>query len=233
MLQPRPMLYARQMALASGTDSSILSLNPSDCEPRQVYKLMTGISVPRPVALVSTVDRNGAHNLAPFSFFSGVGSNPPTVLFCPAIRAQARLNADGQREVRKDTLRNVEETGEFVINVVSDAIAAAANATAAEVGPEVDEFGLSGLTPQPSDLVRPARVAESPAQMECKLLQVIYTSREPGGGVIVLGEIVRFHVRKSLVEDFRVDPAGLDAVGRMAGNTWARTRDRIELIRPK
>jgi flavin reductase (DIM6/NTAB) family NADH-FMN oxidoreductase RutF len=227
------MFYARKMAPAPGTDSSILSLNPSDCEPRQVYKLMTGIIVPRPVALVSTVDSDGVHNLAPFSFFTGVGSNPPTVLFCPVVRAQTHIGADGEPEIRKDTLRNVEETGEFTINVVSDAIADAANATAAEVGPEVDEFLLSGLTRLASDLVRPARVAESPAQMECKLLQVIYTSREPGGGVIVLGQIVRFHLRTSLVEDFRVDPEGLDAVGRMAGNTWARTRDRIELIRPK
>jgi flavin reductase (DIM6/NTAB) family NADH-FMN oxidoreductase RutF len=129
-------------------------------------------------------------------------------------------------------LRNVEETGEFVINAVSDEIAAAANATAAEVPPEVDEFVLSGLTPQASEVVRPSRVAESPAQMECKLLQVIYTSREPGGGVVVLGQIVRFHLRADLVDNFRVDPAGLDAVGRMAGNTWARTRERIELIRP-
>jgi flavin reductase (DIM6/NTAB) family NADH-FMN oxidoreductase RutF len=185
------------------------------------------------VALVSTVDRAGVPNLAPFSFFTGVGSNPPTVLFCPVVRAQARTGADGEPEHRKDTLRNVEETGEFVINVVSDAIAAATNETAAEAGPEVNEFVLSGLTPLASELVRPARVAESPAQMECKLLQVIYTSRAPGGGVIVLGEVVRFHVRKSLVEDFRVDPDGLDAVGRMAGNTWARTRDRIELVRPK
>jgi flavin reductase (DIM6/NTAB) family NADH-FMN oxidoreductase RutF len=214
------------------TGNTTLSVNPDDCQPRQVYKLMTGIIVPRPVALVSTVDRNGVPNLAPFSFFSGVGSNPPTVLFCPAIRAQSRLGADGRPEFRKDTLRNVEETGEFVVNVVSDAIAAAANASAADVPPDVDEFVLSGLTPQPSDLVRPARVAESPAQMECKLLQVVYTSREPGGGVIVLGRIVRFHLLSRLVDDFRVDPAGLDAVGRMAGNTWARTRDRIELIRP-
>jgi flavin reductase (DIM6/NTAB) family NADH-FMN oxidoreductase RutF len=135
-------------------------------------------------------------------------------------------------DIRKDTLRNVEETGEFVINAVSDEIAAAANATAAEVPPEVDEFVLSGLTPQASEVVRPSRVAESPAQMECKLLQVIYTSREPGGGVVVLGQIVRFHLRADLVDNFRVDPAGLDAVGRMAGNTWARTRERIELIRP-
>jgi flavin reductase (DIM6/NTAB) family NADH-FMN oxidoreductase RutF len=221
------------MTPGPGADSEIFSLNPVDCEPRQVYKLMTGIIVPRPVALVSTVDRDGVPNLAPFSFFSGVGANPPTVLFCPVVRAQARPGADGEPEIRKDTLRNVEETGEFVINVVSDAIAAATNDTAAEVGPEVDEFVLSGLTPLASDLVRPARVAESPAQMECKLLQVIYTSRAPGGGVIVLGEIVRFHVRKSLVEDFRVDPDGLDAVGRMAGNTWSRTRDRVELVRPK
>jgi flavin reductase (DIM6/NTAB) family NADH-FMN oxidoreductase RutF len=127
----------------------------------------------------------------------------------------------------------VEETHEFVINVVSDAIAAAANAASAEVPPEVDEFQLSGLTPVPSEAVRPPRVAESPAQMECKLLQVIYTGHAPGSGVIVLGEVVRFHVREELVEDFRVDPAGLDAVGRMAGNAWVRTRDRIELIRPK
>jgi flavin reductase (DIM6/NTAB) family NADH-FMN oxidoreductase RutF len=191
---------------------------------------MTGIIVPRPVALVSTVDRNGLSNLAPFSFFAGVGSNPPTLLFCPVVRSAA---AGVGLDPRKDTLRNVEETGEFVVNVVSDAIAAAANATAAEVPPEVDEFVLSGLTPRASEAVRPARVAESPAQMECKLVQVIYTGREPGAGVVVLGEIVRFHLRKNLVDNFRVDPAGLDAVGRMAGNTWARTRDRIELIRPK
>jgi flavin reductase (DIM6/NTAB) family NADH-FMN oxidoreductase RutF len=127
----------------------------------------------------------------------------------------------------------VEETGEFVVNIVSELISAAANASAAEVAPEVDEFVLAGLTPIASIVVHPPRVAESPAQMECKLLQVIYTSRAPGGGVVVLGEVVRFHVREDLMEDFRVDPAGLDAVGRMAGNTWVRTRDRIELIRPK
>jgi flavin reductase (DIM6/NTAB) family NADH-FMN oxidoreductase RutF len=212
----------------------MFSLNPANCEPRQIYKLMTGIIVPRPIALVSTMDRNGVANLAPFSFFNGVGSVPPTVLFCPSVRA-ADPARPGIRpsDIRKDTLRNVEETGEFVVNVVSEAIAAAANAASAEVPPEVDEFVLAGLTPIPSEAIRPPRVAESPAQMECKLLQVIYTSREPGGGVIVLGEVVRFHLREDLLEDFRVDPAGLDAVGRMAGNTWVRTRDRIELIRPK
>lgn len=207
----------------------MLSVNPAEHQTREIYKLMTGIIVPRPVALVSTLSREGVANLAPFSFFSGVGAVPPTVLFCPALRPAGGEDT-GER---KDTLRNVEETGEFVINIVSDAIAEAANHSAAEVPPEVDEFALSGLTPIPSEAVRAPRVAESPAQMECKLLQVIYTGHSARSGVIVLGEVVRFHVRQDLVEDFRVDPAGLDAVGRMAGNTWVRTRDRIELIRPK
>jgi flavin reductase (DIM6/NTAB) family NADH-FMN oxidoreductase RutF len=206
----------------------MVSIDPAQHPHRQVYKLMIGIIVPRPIALVSTVDRAGVRNLAPFSFFNGVGSNPPTVLFCPTLRS-----AEEMQDGRKDTLRNVEETGEFVVNVVSDAISDAANATSAEVPPEVDEFVLSGLTPIPSEVVRPLRVAESPAQMECKLLQVVYTRRAPGGGVVVLGEVVRFHIREDLFDDFRVDPAGLDAVGRMAGNTWVRTRDRMELIRPK
>jgi len=211
----------------------MLSLNPSECQQRQIYKLMTGIIVPRPVALVSTMDAKGVANLAPFSFYSGVGSAPPTVLFCPSLRPAGAAAAGGRPDMRKDTLRNVEETGEFVINVVGEAIAAKANAAAAEAPAEVDEFQLSGLTPLPSQAVRPPRVAESPAQMECRLLQVIYTGHAPGSGVIVLGEVVRFHLRADLVEDFRVDPDGLDAVGRMAGNTWVRTRDRIELIRPK
>ena len=217
------------MDAARSSASPMLSFNPAECQQRQIYKLMTGIIVPRPIALVSTMSLEGVANLAPFSFFCGVGSNPPTVLFCPTLRA----GASAESGERKDTLRNVEETGEFVINVVSEAIAAAANAASAEVPPEVDEFLLSGLTPIPSQAVRPSRVAESPAQMECKLLQVIYTGHAPSSGVIVLGEVVRFHVREELVENFRVDPAGLDAVGRMAGNTWVRTRDRIELVRPK
>jgi flavin reductase (DIM6/NTAB) family NADH-FMN oxidoreductase RutF len=206
----------------------MLSIDPAEQASGQVYKLMTGIIVPRPVALVSTVDAAGVANLAPFSFFCGVGSVPPTLLFCPVLHGK-----EPGAPQRKDTLANVEATGEFVVNVVSEALSDAANITAASVPPEVDEFALAGLTPVASEVVRPPRVAESPAHMECKLLQVIYTSKEPGGGVIVLGEIVRFHVREDLVDNFRVDPDGLDAVGRMAGNTWVRTRDRIDLARPK
>jgi flavin reductase (DIM6/NTAB) family NADH-FMN oxidoreductase RutF len=214
-----------QVPLPSSPANKMLSINPADHQVLEIYKLMTGLIVPRPVALVSTVDKDGVPNVAPFSFFSGVGSNPPTVLFCPSLRSSG--------DQRKDTLRNVEQTGEFVINVVSSAIAAATNATAADVGPEVDEFELAGLTAVASEAVRAPRVAESPAQMECRLLQIVFTKQAPGAGVVVLGEIVRFHVDSRLEENFRIDPEALDAVGRMAGNTWVHTRDRFELVRPK
>jgi flavin reductase (DIM6/NTAB) family NADH-FMN oxidoreductase RutF len=209
----------------SETPATMLSFDPAQLEVMQTYKLMTGLIVPRPVALVSTLDGEGVLNVAPFSFFCGVGSNPPTVLFCPSLRSSG--------DQRKDTLRNVEQTGEFVINVVSEAIAHASNQTAAEVGPEVDEFQLAGLTPIASEVVRAPRVAESPAQFECKLLQIIFTGQGTGAGVVVLGQIVRFHVAADLEHNFRIDPTLLDAVGRMAGNTWVRTQDRFELVRPK
>jgi flavin reductase (DIM6/NTAB) family NADH-FMN oxidoreductase RutF len=221
------------MNVAESSDRPMLSLNPAEYDFHQMYRLMAGIIVPRPVALVSTVNRDGVFNLAPFSAFSSAGSNPPAVLFCPSLRSAGKSESGLPFDMRKDTLRNIEETGEFVVNAVSEAIATAANAAAANVPPDVDEFQLSGLTPVSSQAVRPPRVAESPAQMECKLLQVIYVNRAPGAGVIVLGEVVRFHVREDLLKDFLVDPAGLDAVDRMAGDTWVRTRDRIEFIRPK
>ena len=215
------------------SNTSLLSINPQNCETQQIYKLLTGIIVPRPIALVSTMSRDGQANVAPFSFFAGVGSNPPTVLFCPSVRTARGRGEENPADIRKDTLRNVEETGEFVINVVNEELAAQANVTAAEVAAEIDEFQLAGLKTVPSETVRPPRVGGSPAQMECRLLQVIYTGRAPGAGVIVLGEVVRFHVREDLLEDFRIDPARLAAVGRMAGNTWVRTRDRFDLVRPK
>src|SRR5579871_5090661 len=145
----------------------MLSIDPSGHAPHQIYKLMSGIIVPRPIALVSTVDAEGVPNVAPFSFFSGVGSNPPTLLFCPVLRAPGSEDSSP----RKDTLRNVEATGEFVVNVVNESLADAANTAAAEVPPHVDEFKLAGLTPLPSVSIRAPRVAESPAHMECKLLQ--------------------------------------------------------------
>jgi flavin reductase (DIM6/NTAB) family NADH-FMN oxidoreductase RutF len=217
--------------MTSALDPSVpfRTINPADQSVLESYKLMTGLILPRPVALVSTVDQNGVANVAPFSFFSGVGANPPTVLFCPSLRS-----FDAQRpDDRKDTLRNVEQTGEFVINIVSNSLAEAANATAADVRPEVDEFLLAGLTPIPSHAVRAPRVAESPAQFECKLLQIVFTGQSSGAGVVVLGEILRFHFHPDLESNFRIDPLKLDAVGRMAGNTWVHTHELFEIDRPK
>jgi len=204
---------------------TMLSFSPQDHRPSDIYKLMVGSILPRPIAFVSTVDADGIRNLAPFSFFTAVCSNPPTIVFCPAVRSSTA----GQ----KDTLRNVVATGEFVVNIVSEGIVGQMNQTAAEVPPEIDEFELSGLTPVASLVITPPRVAESPVQMECKLRQVITINDQPGGGNIVIGEVVRFHVREDLFHDFRIDPGKLNAVGRMGGPTYSRTHDRFDLERPK
>jgi flavin reductase (DIM6/NTAB) family NADH-FMN oxidoreductase RutF len=164
-----------------------MTIAPSGHPPRDVYRLMTAMIVPRPIAFVSTQTRHGVRNLAPFSFFTAVSANPPVVCFSPM-----RRGADGSA---KDTLVNIEETGEFVINIVSEEIARQMNACSEEVPPDVDEFALSGLTPLSSEKVAPPRVAESKASMECRLLQVVHVSRLPLGGSIVL-EIGRASCRE-------------------------------------
>jgi len=200
------------------------SFDPLYESPQDIYRLMVGAVVPRPIAFVSSMDERGVLNLAPFSYFSAVCSKPPTVLFCPAVRTSSGAT--------KDTLRNIQATKEFVINIVSEEIASEMNACSAEVAPEVDEFVLSGLTPLGSAVVRVARVAESPVQMECTLREVITISDQPGGGSIVIGNVVRFHVREDIIDNFRIDPDKLQAVGRMGGPTYCRTLDRFDLQRP-
>ena len=200
-------------------------VDPASNDPRNVYKLMIGAIVPRPIAFVSTISPHGAFNLAPFSFFTGVSANPPVIAFSPMRRL-----SDGSR---KDTLNNIEATGEFVVNIVSEEFADKMNLCSEEFGPEVDEFQVSGLTPVPSDLVKPPRVKESHVNMECRLVEVVHVSAKPIGGSIVLGEVVRFHVDDAIVSDFKIDPDKLRAFGRMGGNTYARTTDRFEMVRPK
>jgi flavin reductase (DIM6/NTAB) family NADH-FMN oxidoreductase RutF len=206
------------------------SFDPAREPVQNIYKLMIGTIVPRPIAFVSSLDGHGVRNLAPFSYFTAVSADPPVVLFCPSVRRD-----DPQRGLvaHKDTLLNVIATREFVINVVTEAIVEKMNLTSAQVPPEVDEFELAGLTPLPSELVKPPRVAESPVQMECRLRQIVEVSDRPAGGSIVMGEVLRFHVREDLVENFRVDPEKLAAVGRMGGPTYVRTRDRFDLKRPE
>jgi flavin reductase (DIM6/NTAB) family NADH-FMN oxidoreductase RutF len=207
------------------SEKQMLSIDPANQNPRDVYKLLIGSILPRPIAFVSTVDRNNVRNLAPFSFFTVASSNPPVVVFCSSVPANDRAV--------KDTLRNVIETREFVVNIVSEDFVEQMNRCSATVPPEVDEFALSGLTPVASELVKPARVAESHVHMECRLLQVLTVSEKPIGGNLVLGEVLRFHVAEDVVSNFQVDPEKLRAIGRMAGASYCRTTDRFELRRPE
>jgi flavin reductase (DIM6/NTAB) family NADH-FMN oxidoreductase RutF len=200
-------------------------LDPAQIAPSDIYKLMIGVIVPRPIAFVSTIDAAGIRNLAPFSYFTACSSNPPVVCFCTAVRTGPRPY--------KDTLYNIEATGEFVVNVVSEEFAGQMNLCSADVPPEIDEFTLSRLTPLASDLVKPPRVAESKVQMECRLHQIVRVSDQPGGGILVLGEVLRFHVLESILDGYKIDPDRLDAIGRMGGPVYTRTRDRFEMQRPK
>jgi flavin reductase (DIM6/NTAB) family NADH-FMN oxidoreductase RutF len=205
------------------------TLDPAQIAPNDIYKLMIGMIVPRPIAFVSSVDLAGVRNLAPFSYFTACSSNPPVVCFCTAVRNAPRPY--------KDTLLNIEATGEFVVNIVSEEFAEQMNLCSADAPPEIDEFELSGLTAMASDLVKPPRVAESKVQMECRLHQIVVVSEKPGGGILVLGEVLRFHVLESLFDDqqksYKIDPDKLNAIGRMGGPAYTRTRDRFEMQRPK
>jgi flavin reductase (DIM6/NTAB) family NADH-FMN oxidoreductase RutF len=208
----------------------MLSFDPARESVQNIYKLMIGSIVPRPIAFVSSLDERGVRNLAPFSYFTAVSADPPVILFCPTVRPE---DPGRGLATRKDTLLNVIATREFVVNVVTEGIAERMNLTSAQVPPDVDEFELAGLTPEPSEVVKPPRVAESPVQMECRLRQTIEVSDRPSGGTIVLGEVVRFHVNEALMEKFRIDPEKLAAIGRMGGSTYVRTRDRFDLKRPE
>jgi flavin reductase (DIM6/NTAB) family NADH-FMN oxidoreductase RutF len=172
-----------------------LIVDPKAARHQDIYKLMIGSIVPRPIALVATISEDGIRNLAPFSFFTGISSKPTLICFCPGPRPTSPQ--------RKDTLRNISMTKEFVVNIVSEEIGAAMNLTSGDYPPEVDEFDVAGLTAVPSDLVKPPRVAESPVNLECRLYLIIEFSEEPGGGNLVIGEVVRFHVADHLVENFK------------------------------
>ncbi len=193
---------------------------------QSIYKLMTGAIVPRPIGWISTVDADGIPNLAPYSFFNAVCSNPPTLLFCPAIRAK-----DHQR---KDTLKNVIATREFVVNIVTEALAEAMNLTSGEYAADVNEFEVAGLTAAPSATVKPPRVAESPVHFECKLDQIVTIGETPGGASIVIGRIVHIHVADEvLIPPDKINVRKLQAVGRLSGTTYSRTNDFFDLRRPE
>jgi flavin reductase (DIM6/NTAB) family NADH-FMN oxidoreductase RutF len=198
------------------------SFATSDLSPVDAYKLLTGLVVPRPIGWIGTVDADGRANLAPYSFFNAVSGNPPTVLFSAGMAAQGA----------KDSLANAIETGEFTCNMVGMAVAEGMNQSAAELAHGESEFDFAGLTPELSLDVKAPRVAEAKASFECRLTRTVEIG-DPVANVVVFGEVVRFHVDDDVLDGTRIDFEALDAVGRLAGNGYATTRERFELIRPQ
>jgi len=206
-------------------------VSPSDLSHSELYGIVLNSVAPRPIAWVSTVSASGQLNLAPFSFFNAVCVDPPLLAFAPGLRPPKQ--AEVSRGEAKDTLRSVRETREFVVNVVTYELREAMNLTSGEYGAEVNEFELVKLTPQPSKIVRPPRVAESPVSFECKLHQIIDFSPLPTSGSLVIGQVVSIHVNDAHIKDGKLDRNSLDLIGRMGGLQYTRTTQRFEMVRPK
>ena len=195
-------------------------------DPKQeerIYYILTGIVAPRPIAFISTKSSKGVHNLAPFSFFNAVSANPPTIVVGIGRYIDSKP---------KDTLLNIEETGEFVVNIVSNEIVEAMNMTAAEFPNDVDEFEIAGLTKAPSIHIDPARVAESPVQLECKLKQVIQIGEGSTESGLVIAEILLIHLKDDIIVNNRIDNSKLNPVGRLSGGMYAYTNETLYLKRP-
>lgn len=202
-----------------------MEINASTARASAIYQHLIRVIAPRPIAWVSTVSATGVTNLAPFSFFTGVGSRPPSVLFCPANRR------DGGP---KDTLKNILTTQEFVINVVPYRLAEAMNLSSAELPSEESEFELTGLQVSASVVVKAPGVSSSPIRMECRLLQHLALDDGPGGANIVLGEIVHLHLDDNVLDSTGyADPMLLDLIGRLGGAAYCRTTEQFELPRPQ
>ena len=188
-------------------------IDPEVTSPLDMYQFMIGAVSPRPIAFVSTIDTEGVPNLAPYSFFNAFSSKPPIVGFATSIRTS--------NGTTKDTLANVKEVNECVINIVSHSFVRQMTLTAVNYPKGVSEFEKAGLTPIVSDLIRPFRVKESSIQMECRVEQILPLSDEKGGGILILCRILRMHINEGILdlEKNRIDPRKVDTVGRM-GRFW-------------
>ncbi len=203
----------------------LLLLDPqSTTDWRPVYRLLTSLVLPRPIAWVSTRSADGVLNLAPFSFFNMVCAKPPTVMFCPML--------GGAAAQPKDTLTNLREHPEFVIQIVGRELVERMNLCSGEYAADVDEFEVAGLTAVPSRVVSVPRVAEAKAFLECRLSQIIPVGEGSGSGSIVLGEVLMIEADDQLFQGELVDADLLDPVGRLGGADYCTVRERFALQRP-
>lgn len=192
-----------------------MQIDPTAIPARDAYRLMISCIIPRPIAFVSTLSREGVTNLAPFSFFNGVSSDPPVISIAVASRR------DGSK---KDTWRNVEETGEFVVNVVVPELMDAVIVGARELPHNVSELDLSGQPTLPSVKVKPPRLAASPVNLECTLLRIV----EVEDTALILGRVVMVHAKDEVLDGGRVDPRRLTFVGRLGDDLYCRVNDLFE-----
>lgn len=202
-----------------------MNFNPQEISQTERYKLCTGSILPRPIAWVSSMDEAGRLNVAPYSFFTVASTNPLILLFCPQLPAPHQP---------KDTLRNVQTVGEFVINLTNEETGAAMSRSAASLPYGESEFAYAGLTPAPSEVVRVPRVAEAPIAFECRLHHVVMLGRdEKGGGAVVFGEVQNIFVRDALYDAERhyILQEVFKPIGRLAGNGYVRVTDTFELKR--
>lgn len=189
----------------------------------EAYTILSGLVTPRPIALTTTVDAEGRINAAPFSFFNVLGDSPPIVGLCPGDRAPG---------VPKDTARNIRLTQEFVVHLVDEPLAEAMNRCAASLPPGEDELRHAGLTPLASSVVRPPRIAEAPAALECRCHSIL----EIGANRLIIGEVLRVHVRDGILdpETWLIRPEAYQPIGRMQAPHWyCRTRDQFAMRRPR
>jgi flavin reductase (DIM6/NTAB) family NADH-FMN oxidoreductase RutF len=194
---------------------SFLSVDPKSLKVAQVHGYLLCAVAPRPIALVSTVDADGNPNLSPFSFFNVFSANPPIAIFSPARR--------GRDNTTKHTFENAKVHKECVINIVNYDMVQQMSLASCEYPKGVSEFEKAGFTPVASDLVRPYRVAESPVQLECKVLEVIATGTEGGAGNLVVCEVVCMHINDEVLDaDGKIDPHKIDLVARMGQDYYCR-----------
>jgi flavin reductase (DIM6/NTAB) family NADH-FMN oxidoreductase RutF len=196
----------------------MLTIDPKELSPMQLQGYLQSAVAPRPIAFASTMDKNGKPNLSPFSFFNIFSSNPPILVFSPARRAR--------NNTIKHTLINCQDTMEVVINVVNYDIVQQMSLSSTEYADGVNEFLKSGLTPIPSDIVKPYRVAESPVQFECKVNEIIALGTEGGAGNMIICEVVKIHINENVLDEKdTIDPMKIDLVSRLGGNWYSRAKE--------
>lgn len=209
-----------------------MEIQPQTAAPKDIHRVLLTSVAPRPIAWVSSINKEGRPNLAPHSYFNMICTDPAILGFSSARRQgedRRVLGAEGL----KDTIRNIRDTGEFVVNVVTYALVEPMNLTSGEYDSSINEFEVARVTMAPSRFVRPPLVAESPVAFECKVYQILEFGTSEIGGTLVLGSIVNVHLGEEILTDGKIDASKIDFVARMGGRLYCRTTDRFEMTRPQ